>query len=150
MAGVLKSWALPKGPSMNPADRRLAVMVDDHSLAFVAFEGIIPQGQYGAGAVVVWDAGTYRLLEGHDPVRAVEAGRLAMEFEGNVLRGRFTLFRMQERDERNWLLVKKKDAYSRTDWVLTPALTRERERMLCEQKPPCKPHSCAGLGLPMR
>jgi len=150
MAGVLKSWALPKGPSLNPEDRRLAVMVDDHSLAYIAFEGIIPQGQYGSGAVVVWDAGTYRLLEGDDPVRAVEAGRLAMELGGKILRGGFTLFRMKGRDERNWLLIKKKDAHSRTDWVLTPALTPERQRMLREQKPPCRAHRCTGLGLPMR
>ena len=82
MAGVLKSWALPKGPSMNPADKRLAVMVDDHPLDYIGFEGIIPKGEYGAGAVLAWDAGTYSLLEGDDPVRAVEGGRLVMELSG--------------------------------------------------------------------
>ena len=150
MAGVLKSWAIPKGPSLNPAHKRLAVMVDDHALAYLDFEGIIPPGQYGAGTVIVWDKGTYRLLEGDDPVRAVEAGRLVIEIEGEILRGGFVLLRMKERDEKNWLLIKKKDAASRSDWQLKPALTDEKERTLRERTPPCKAHRCAQLGLPMR
>jgi bifunctional non-homologous end joining protein LigD len=150
MAGVLKSWAIPKGPSLNPADKRLAVMVDDHSLSYIDFEGIIPSGQYGAGAVILWDEGTYRLLEGDDPVRAVEAGRLVMELRGKILGGGFTLFRMRERDEKNWFLVKKRDAASRTDWKPEPALTDEKQRRLQERTPPCKAHRCAEMGLPMR
>jgi bifunctional non-homologous end joining protein LigD len=150
MAGVLKSWAVPRGPSLNPAEKRLAVMVDDHSLAYLDFEGIIPHGHYGAGTVVVWDRGTYHLMEGDDPVRAVEAGRLVIELRGRILRGGFTLFRMRERDEKNWLLVKKRDAASRIGWELEPALTDEKERTLRERTPPCKAHRCAGLGLPMR
>ncbi len=150
MAGVLKSWAVPKGPSLNPAEKRLAVMVDDHSLAYLDFEGMIPPGQYGAGTVIAWDRGTYRLLEGDDPVRAVEAGRVVIELEGKILRGGFTLFRMRERDEKNWLLVKKRDAASRTDWKLEPALTDEKQRTLQERTPPCKAHHCAEMGLPMR
>jgi bifunctional non-homologous end joining protein LigD len=150
MAGVLKSWALPKGPSMNPADKRLAVMVDDHSLDYIGFEGIIPKGEYGAGAVLVWDGGTYHLLEGDDPVRAVEGGRLVMELGGKILRGGFTLLRMTERDEKNWLLIKKRDACVRTDWVIAPALTPEKEGMLHQKRPPLKAHRCAMLGLPMR
>jgi len=150
MAGVLKSWALPKGPSMNPREKRLAVMVDDHSLEYIDFEGIIPKGQYGAGAVIVRDTGTYHVFESGDPVRAVEGGRLDMELRGNILKGGFTLFRMRERDEKNWLLVKKKDPFSRDDWQLKPSLTAEKAQTLCERKPPSKAHRCQELNLPMR
>jgi len=150
MAGVLKSWAVPKGPSMNPADKRLAVMVDDHSLEYIDFEGIIPNGQYGAGPVLVWDAGTYVLAEGKDPVRAVEASGVDMELRGKILKGRFTLFRMKPRDETHWLLIKKRDRFSREDWNLVQALTPERARTLCEKAPPSKAHACTLLGLPMR
>ncbi len=87
IAGVLKSWAVPKGPSMNPADKRLAVLVDDHPLEYFDFEGIVPKGQYGAGAVVVWDSGEYRLLEGNDPVKAFQEEKIVLELEGNILRG---------------------------------------------------------------
>ncbi|MBW1802702.1 MAG: 3'-phosphoesterase [Deltaproteobacteria bacterium] len=150
MAGVLKSWAVPKGPSLNPAERRLAVMVDDHSLPYLDFEGIIPSGRYGAGVVIPWDMGSYELLEGDDPVRAVEAGKLIIALWGKILKGGFTLFRMRGRVEKNWLLVKKKDPYSRTNWKLRPALTDEKKRTLQERTPPCRAHRCATLGLPMR
>ena len=85
MAGVLKSWAVPKGPSLNHAEKRLAVMVDDHTLAYVDFEGIIPPGHYGAGAVVIWDSGNYRLLEGNDSVKAFERGKIVFELMGKIL-----------------------------------------------------------------
>ena len=75
VAGVLKSWAIPKGPSMNPAEKRLAVMVDDHPLEFLDYEGIIPKSQYGSGAVIVWDTGDYKMLEGVDPEKEIEKGR---------------------------------------------------------------------------
>ncbi len=150
MAGVLKSWAIPKGPSLNPAEKRLAVMVDDHSLAYLDFEGMIPPGQYGAGAVIAWDAGSYHLLEGDDPARAVEAGKLTIGLWGKILKGGFTLFRMRPRDDKNWLLVKKRDPYSRTDWRLEPALTDEKKRTLRERTPSCRAHRCTELGLPMR
>ncbi len=83
--GVLKSWAIPKGPSLNPADKRLAVMVDDHLIEYFDFEGIIPEGQYGAGMVVIWDSGTYSLLEGDDPVKSLESGKIVMELNGKIL-----------------------------------------------------------------
>jgi bifunctional non-homologous end joining protein LigD len=137
MAGVLKSWALPKGPSMNPADKRLAVMVDDHPLEYYDFEGIIPSGHYGAGPVVVWDTGTYRLMEGEDPLRALEAGKMVVELQGRNLKGVFSLVKMKGRGANSWLLIKKKDHHSQDGWILKEALTEEKEKMLRERTPPC-------------
>ncbi|UCD86680.1 MAG: 3'-phosphoesterase [Desulfobacterales bacterium] len=140
MGGVLKSWALPKGPSLNPADKRLAVMVDDHSLEYFGFEGIIPAGYYGAGAVVMWDQGAYSLQEGDNAVEALEAGKMIIELDGKILKGGFTLVKMKGRGENNWLLIKKKDAYSITKWTIPRALTREKQAALQEKIPPCKAH----------
>ena len=140
MGGVLKSWALPKGPSMNPAEKRLAVMVNDHPLEYFDFEGIIPAGQSGAGPVVVWDHGAYELLAGDDPVKALEAGKLVMGLRGKILQGGFTLVQMKGRGQKNWLLIKKKDEYSRTDWTIPQALTEQKKRSLREKVPPCEIH----------
>jgi bifunctional non-homologous end joining protein LigD len=140
MAGVLKSWALPKGPSLNPADKRLAVMVDDHSLEYFGFEGIIPADQYGAGAVVVWDRGEYSLLEGDDPLGALEGGKMIIELSGKILKGGFALVKMKGRGENNWLLIKKKDAHSIAQWNIRQALTKEKQAALKERMPPCKAH----------
>ena len=84
ISGVLKSWSIPKGPSLNPADKRLAVMVDDHPLAYLHFEGIIPKGEYGAGLVIVWDQGSYCLIEGDDPANGLESGKIAIELQGKI------------------------------------------------------------------
>ncbi|MBW1806533.1 MAG: 3'-phosphoesterase [Deltaproteobacteria bacterium] len=137
VSGVLKSWAIPKGPSLNPAERRLAVMVDDHALEHFDFEGIIPEGNYGAGTVLVWDAGSYRIMEGDDPLLELEKGKIVFELEGNILKGRFTLVKMKGRGEKNWLLIKKNDEHSQTGWVLEKALTEEREARLRAIEPPC-------------
>jgi bifunctional non-homologous end joining protein LigD len=137
MGGVLKSWALPKGPSMDPADKRLAVMVDDHPLEYYDFEGIIPSGHYGAGPVVVWDTGTYRLTEGEDPVKALETGKMIVELQGRNLKGIFSLVKMKGRGPDNWLLIKKKDHYSQGGWMLREALTAEKKKTLRERTPPC-------------
>ncbi|MBW2019065.1 MAG: 3'-phosphoesterase [Deltaproteobacteria bacterium] len=137
MAGVLKSWALPKGPSLNPADKRLAIMVDDHPPEYFGFEGIIPAGQYGAGVVVMWDQGEYSLLEGNDPLEALEGGKMIIELRGKILKGGFTLIKMKGRGEKNWLLIKRKDAYSQTSWALPRALTKEKEATLQKRVPPC-------------
>ena len=128
--GVLKSWAIPKGPSLNPADKRLAVMVDDHPLEYFDFEGIIPEGQYGSGAVVIWDSGTYSLFEGDDSMEALESGKIVMELYGKILKGGFTLVKMKGRGEKNWLLIKKKDSYSQVKWTLQKALTEEKKNSL--------------------
>ena len=116
--GVLKSWAVPKGPSVNPGDKRLAVLVEDHPLDYADFEGVIPEGEYGAGAVLVWDRGTYGNLgeeagEG-SPVSvadALRAGEIAVRLEGEKLRGGFALVRTRMGgNPKNWLLIKRKDA----------------------------------------
>jgi len=104
--GVLKSWAVPKGPSLNPADKRLALMVDDHDIAYAAFEGTIPEGMYGAGDVFIWDSGTYELTAG-----SIGTGKLELVFKGKKLKGVFALARMSGK-EKEWLLIKKNDEYS--------------------------------------
>jgi len=108
MNGVLKSWAVPKGPSMNPAEKRLAVMVDDHDLSYASFEGTIPEGEYGAGEVFIWDSGVYEMLS---PKSGSGAGRLEIIFKGKKLKGMFALVRMSGKDK-EWLLIKKKDEYA--------------------------------------
>lgn len=137
MSGVLKSWAMPKGPSLDPADKRLAVMVDDHPLEYFDFEGIIPEGYYGAGAVVVWDMGEYELLEDDDPETALENGKIIMELRGKTMKGSFSLVKMKGRGDKNWLLIKKKDEYSRPGWTIKRGLTGLKEKDLRERKPPC-------------
>ena len=105
MEGVLKSWAVPKGPSMNPVEKRLAVMVDDHELEYACFEGTIPEGEYGAGDVFIWDRGTYELKGG-----SIGIGKLEVVFKGKKLKGVFALARMSGK-EKEWLLIKKNDEY---------------------------------------
>ncbi|MBI3630115.1 MAG: DNA ligase D [Candidatus Rokubacteria bacterium] len=109
MGGVLASWAVPKGPPASPKDKRLAVHVEDHPLEYGDFEGMIPEGNYGAGPSIVWDRGVYRLVGDADPLEAVERGKLDLEFFGFKLRGRFALVRTA-RGEKDWLLIKKADA----------------------------------------
>ncbi|HEU5092264.1 MAG TPA: non-homologous end-joining DNA ligase, partial [Nitrospira sp.] len=113
--GTLKSWAVPKGPSLNPSDKRLAVHVEDHPMEYADFEGIIPPRQYGAGTVMVWDRG--RWIPDGDPKAAYEKGHLKFTLAGQKLRGRWALVRMggaRNRDEKNWLLIKERDKAART------------------------------------
>jgi bifunctional non-homologous end joining protein LigD len=128
---VLRSWVIPKGPSMNPSERRLALLVEDHPLEYIDFEGIIPQGRYGAGEVVVWDTGSYELIEqGH--------GKIGFVLEGKKLKGAFFLTQLKGRGKGNeWLLIKKKDEYAIPGWKLETSLTRERRGQLKERIPPC-------------
>jgi DNA ligase D-like protein (predicted 3'-phosphoesterase) len=116
VGGVLKSWAVPKGPSTDPGVKRLAIRVEDHPLDYANFEGVIPEGQYGAGAVIVWDTGTYRnrTRRGGSEVpleRALEAGHLVVELHGRKLRGGYALTRtsVDHRGRERWILVKKRD-----------------------------------------
>ncbi len=118
--GVLKSWAVPKEPSLDPADKRLAVHVEDHPLEYASFKGKIPEGQYGAGTVRIWDSGTYENLstQGAKPVpvsRGIDAGRLEFLLHGKKLKGRFALIRMKKASSRgkdNWLLIKMRDEFA--------------------------------------
>lgn len=113
-AGVLKSWAVPKGPSMNPADKRLAVMVEDHPLEYSEFEGIIPQGQYGAGPVLIWDSGEFQPED--DPETALKNGRLNFLLNGKKLKGGFALMLMKGRGTgKDWLLIKRRDSFAKAD-----------------------------------
>lgn len=114
MEGVLKSWALPKGPSMDPADKRLAIMVEDHPIEYLDFEGIIPEGRYGAGPVVVWDQGVYEIIGQGTPEVQLKAGKFSFILKGKKLSGRFTLTRFPRRKtEKEWLIIKNKDEYAR-------------------------------------
>jgi bifunctional non-homologous end joining protein LigD len=141
MGGVLKSWAIPKGPSLNPADKRLAVMVPDHPLEYIDFEAVIPEGQYGAGPVVVWDTGEFIPLETDDPEAALSKGTLSFELKGKKLKGAFALAQMKglpRSTGKEWLLMKKKDSYAKTDFILKTELTRTRLSKLKERTPPCE------------
>jgi bifunctional non-homologous end joining protein LigD len=121
MDGVLKSWAVPKGPSLNPNDKRLAVMVEDHPVSYGSFVGEIPKGNYGAGIVQIWDSGTFQPLEkiaskdiDKHFLKQLEKGDLKFELKGKHLKGAFALVRMKsaDGDDRNWLLIKKQDDYA--------------------------------------
>ncbi|HET7607799.1 MAG TPA: DNA polymerase ligase N-terminal domain-containing protein, partial [Gammaproteobacteria bacterium] len=109
--GVLKSWAVPKGPSPNPADKRLAVHVEDHPVDYVNFEGVIPPDNYGAGAVIVWDRGQWLAL--NDIAAGFDKGKLLFELRGHKLRGKWTLVKTK-RGKNEWLLIKERDAYATT------------------------------------
>jgi bifunctional non-homologous end joining protein LigD len=137
--GVLKSWAIPKGPSLNPADKRLAVQVDDHPLEYADFEGVIPAGHYGAGPVVIWDRGTFTPLAPGAPAAQLRAGSLAFVLHGRKLKGAWALVRLARgRTGREWLLVKKADAWADPSWRLRTALTPGRRRALGLRTPPCE------------
>jgi len=115
--GVLKSWAVPKGPSTNPRDKRLAVPTEDHPLEYADFEGQIPEGEYGAGTVLVWDLGTYKNLteKKGQPIPLIEAldhGHLKIWLEGKKLRGGYALTRFKKASDENWLLVKLEDEWA--------------------------------------
>ena len=118
LGGVLKSWAVPKGPSLNPSQKRLAVMVEDHPVSYIGFKGTIPKGNYGAGKVDIWDNGNFIPVdENQNPItekqalQAIKKGDLKVELEGKKLKGGFVLVRLKD-DDKNWLLIKHKDDHS--------------------------------------
>ena len=119
LGGVLLSWAIPKGPSMNPEDKRLAMKVEDHPFDYKDFEGTIPKGNYGAGEVIVWDTGIYLPAGGGTDKsenekllkKALKKGDIKIVLLGKKLKGEFALVNMRK-DEKSWLLIKKKDEYS--------------------------------------
>ncbi len=117
--GVLKSWAVPKGPSLDPKVKRLAMMVEDHPIDYRTFEGVIPQGNYGAGTVIVWDSGTYHSRETTDRTvgelllgQGIANGNLKFVLHGQKLRGEFALVKLRKADDSAWLLIKKQDEHA--------------------------------------
>lgn len=128
--GVLKSWSIPKGPSLNPADRRLAMQTEDHPIAYAAFEGNIPEGHYGAGDVIIWDQGRYTpqdksLAPAPDAeanawaANGLATGDLKFELDGQKLHGSWALVRMKGREENAWLLIKHNDAHADREHAIT-------------------------------
>lgn len=123
MDGVLKSWAVPKGPSLDPKDKRLAMMVEDHPYDYKDFEGNIPEGNYGAGQVEVWDSGTYEPLDNNSKLsdekellKELHAGSLKFILHGKKLKGEFALVKMKNTEENSWLLIKHKDDFAESDY----------------------------------
>src|ERR1051325_2404551 len=125
--GVLKSSAVPKGPSMNPNEKHLAVMVEDHPIEYGAFEGAIPEGSYGAGEVRIWDSGTYEEI-GDPLVQQIKKGKMTFILHGKKLKGEFHMVRMQGREggpysgKENWLIFKHEDEYANPDWTMKTIL----------------------------
>lgn len=123
IAGVLKSWAIPKGPSLNPKDKRLAVEVEDHAISYMHFEGEIPEGQYGAGEVIIWDRGDYT-VDKNSPVpvpveEQYRSGVIEIELKGEKLKGKFKLIRTKwEGKTQKWLLIKVYDKHISYDDIL--------------------------------
>ncbi len=118
LQGALKSWAVPKGPSMNPSDKRLAMRVEDHPVSYADFQGMIPEGNYGAGQVTIWDRGVYQPIDKNgDPISAsrfakdLESGSIKFLIKGRKLKGEFALVKMKTDDD-SWLLIKHKDEYA--------------------------------------
>lgn len=138
--GVLKSWAVPKGPSLNPADKRLAMMVEDHPVSYGTFEGVIPEGNYGAGFVDVWDHGTYEPVNEKSEVITekeflanLEKGSLKFRMKGRKLKGEFALVKMHGRGENTWLLIKHRDdhavdSYDAEDYAKKASVKKSAEK----------------------
>ncbi len=139
IGGVLVSWAVPKGPSLKPGEKRLAIQVDDHALEYATFEGVIPEGRYGAGPVIIWDSGTYELLEGTDPAARWRQGSLKIQLKGRRLKGGFNLVRMKtpKSTGKEWLLVKKFDKYADEEYETLSAMTPAKRQQLRVLEPPC-------------
>jgi bifunctional non-homologous end joining protein LigD len=140
LEGTMKSWAVPKGPSFDPADKRMAVHVEDHPISYNTFEGTIPPGQYGAGKVIIWDKGVWHPLE--DPRKGYRDGKLKFELRGHKLHGQWTLVRIKNRaGERQepWLLIKEKDRFARpsTEYSVVDEMPDSVKR-LADRPPPAQ------------
>src|SRR5437763_2969906 len=156
LGGVFKSWAVTKGPSLDPSDRRLAVEVEDHPLDYGDFEGTIPQGEYGGGTVMLWDRGFWSADDGGDPERALRKGDLKFTLAGEKLQGSWVLVRMRHDRERdrsnrnNWLLIKHRDGHEReggdpvTDQDRSVASDRTMEQIAAGKGRRPKPFMLAG------
>src|SRR5437879_5886371 len=149
MDGVLKSWAVPKGPTLDPTPKRLAAMVEDHPLDYGGFEGNIPAGNYGAGSVMLWDRGTYELLGDKSGLEQIGRGDLKFKLHGEKLKGEFALVLMKGRGKGNeWLLLKKKDAEARPGWDVEEyaysVSTDRTQEEIAKDLPPRKTQKTAG------
>jgi bifunctional non-homologous end joining protein LigD len=134
IGGVLKSWSIRKGPSLDPADKRLAVETEDHPVEYLKFEGLIPEGNYGAGQHMIWDEGKYELLSGTDALEQLEGGRLKFRLHGKKLQGEFNLVRLGGRD-RQWLLIKGQDEFAQAGWELTLRVKDEKWEAETRKRP---------------
>ena len=139
--GTLKSWAVPKGPSQSHADKRLSVMTEDHPLDYANFEGKIPEGNYGAGTVMVWDRGTFRLEGNLDALKQLEKGDVKFTLNGEKLKGSFVLVKLKQSEKGNeWLMIKHKDAAEDSRWNIDEhdgsALTGRTLEEIKEELPP--------------
>ena len=157
--GVLKSWAVPKGPSLDPNEKRLAIMTEDHPLSYATFEGTIPKGEYGGGEVIVWDKGVYTSAETKDPNESrkkikegLRKGDLKIVLYGEKLKGAFALVKLKTGEPNAWLLIKKKDEYATTHDVTSnvgsvlsdAVLTRDAEVTAPKRKNTKAPHQVQG------
>jgi bifunctional non-homologous end joining protein LigD len=148
MDGVLKSWAVPKGPSMNPKDKRLAMMVEDHPYDYKDFEGIIPEGNYGAGIVEIWDSGTYSDLENSPQGEAeknlrkgLKSGDFKFQLFGKKLKGEFVLVKLKGKEDNSWLLIKHRDKFAVDEDYNSEEQTKKNSpinKWLEENKKPAK------------
>jgi bifunctional non-homologous end joining protein LigD len=128
--GTLHSWAVPKGPSLDPKQKRLAMEVEDHPLEYASFEGIIPEGEYGGGTVMIWDEGHWAPMEDVDPARALAKGELRFLLDGKKLKGSWTLVNT---GDRRWLLMKRKDEFASTgDIAVAQPRSVRTKRLLAE------------------
>jgi bifunctional non-homologous end joining protein LigD len=127
---AMPSWAVPKGPSLDTSQRRLAMQVEDHPLEYAGFEGVIPEGEYGGGTVMIWDEGTYEMVDDAEPAAALRKGELRFVLHGRKLMGRWTLVRT---GPRKWLLIKGRDEWaSRTDITETEPRSVRTKRLLAQ------------------
>ncbi len=127
---AMPSWAVPKGPSLDPSQKRLAMQVEDHPLEYAGFEGVIPEGEYGGGTVMIWDEGTYEMLDDVDPAVALKKGELRFTLDGRKLKGRWTLVRT---GPQKWLLIKGRDADAdTTDVTAAQPRSVRTKRLLAE------------------
>lgn len=117
IGGVLKSWSIRKGPSLDPKEKRLAVETEDHPVEYLTFQGRIPEGNYGAGEHMIWDSGRYKLIEGESVEAQFEAGKLKFELKGKKIKGKFNFFRLASR-KNQWLLIKISDEFAQENWQL--------------------------------
>ena len=148
MDGVLKSWAVPKGPSMNPRDKRLAMMVEDHPYDYKDFAGVIPEGNYGAGIVEIWDSGTYSDLENSPQKEAeknlskgLKSGDFKFQLFGEKLKGEFVLVKLKGKEDNSWLLIKHRDDFAVDEDYNSEEQTKTNSpinKWLSENKKPSK------------